>query len=588
MSHRPRPRRVRRVWSAERSRGLARARSGRRLTGLLAAYLLVTGSLGWRLVTVQVVSAAQYRGLAQRQTHRELELAPQRGTLYDREGEPLALSLSAATVYAHPPALRVSGVDPHQVAAQLGPVLGVASDRLVAELTKDASFVYLGRQLPRQIGEHVEALRLPGIGVLEEPVRRYPTGSLAAQLVGFVGVDNVGLSGLEAQYDPQLSGTPGRLLLEQAPGGLTITGAPRQIRPPVPGTDVVLTIDREIQAAAERALADALERYRAKGGSAVVLDVASGEILALANAPGFDLHRTGEADEYARRNRALTDVYEPGSANKVVTAAAALEEGLVRPDQVLSVPDSLAVGSKRFSDPHAPDTEAMTFAEVIARSSNVGTIKVAQRLGPQRLADYLRAFGYGEPTGVGFPGETTGTVPPPQQWWDTSLPTIAIGHGVSATLLQMSAAFATIASGGERVPPTLVRGTLGPDGRLDAAPAPERRRVVSPQTARAVADMLAGVVTDELGTGRLAAVPGYTAAGKTGTARKPSQSRRGYEAGAYVASFVGFAPADNPALVTAVMLDEPEPIYAGITAAPVFSEIMAFALPHRRVPPSPT
>lgn len=565
---------------------VARARTGSRLSAFLALYLLLTTLLAWRLVSVQVISASEYRSLAQRQTRRELALTPRRGTVYDRDGVPLALSLAASTIYVHPPALRHGGVDPAQVAADLEPLVQVPAAALVGQLTKDANFAYLGRQLPRQVGEQVTAMRLPGVGALEEPVRRYPAGGLAAQVVGFVGVDNVGLSGLEAQYDARLAGTPGRLLLEQAPGGLTISGAPRQVQPPVPGEAIVLTIDRAIQAAAERALTDAVERYDAKGGSAVVLDVRTGQVLAMANVPGVDQGRVGEADEYARRNRAVTDVYEPGSTNKVITAAAALEEGLVAPDEVLSVPPSLVVGSKRFTDSYRHETRPMTFAQVVSRSSNIGTIKVAQRLGERRLHDYLSAFGYGEPTGVGFPGETGGILPPTDGWWDTSLPTIAIGQGVSATLLHVAGVFGAIASGGERVPPTLVLGTVEPDGRLDPAPVPQGRRVVSPETAASVAEMLVGVVEDEDGTGQLAAVPGHRVGGKTGTSRKPSLTRRGYEPGAYVASFAGFAPAQDPALVAAVMLDEPTPIYGGATAAPVFSEIMAFALVHRRVPPA--
>jgi cell division protein FtsI (penicillin-binding protein 3) len=568
------------------SAALARARSQRRLTRFLACQLVLTLVLAVRLVSIQVVSAQEYRGLAAAQTQRELELPPRRGKLYDRGGEPLALSLSAATVYANPRVLADNGIDPREVALPLARLLERPVDELVALLAKDAGFVYLARQVPRQVGEQVSAMTLPGVAVLEEPTRVYPAQGLAAQVLGFAGIDNEGLYGLERQYDDLLAGRPGRLRLERAPGGLDIAAAPREALPPVPGADLVLTIDRQIQHAAERALAGALERYEAIGGSAVVLDGRSGEILAMASAPGFEAAAIGAADDYARRNRAVTDVYEPGSVNKVITAAAALQEGVITPQTVITVPDRYQVGPKRFSDAHRHDPEAMTLAEIIAESSNIGTIKIAEQLGAAQLDAYVRRFGYGRTSGLAFPGESAGLLPALKDWSGTSLPTIAIGQGVSATLLQVAGVYQTIAAGGVATAPTLVRGEVGPDGRLDARPDPPRERIVDADVAATVARMLAGVVESEDGTGRLAAVPGYRVGGKTGTAQKPSTTRRGYEPGAYIASFAGFAPIEDPALVVAVMLDEPEPYYGGVSAAPVFAEILEFALRHRRVPPS--
>jgi cell division protein FtsI (penicillin-binding protein 3) len=567
------------------SRAVARARGGRRLGVFLVGYLLLTLLMAGRLVSVQVVSAAEYRGLADRQSQRDLELAATRGRIYDRSGEALAMSLAAATVYANPRALAAGGIDPTFVAADLAPLLGRSMDELMVALTRDAAFVYLGRQLPRQVGEQVAALRLPGIGVLEEPRRVYPNGGLASQIVGFAGIDNTGLDGLELQYDDVLAGQPGRLRLERAPGGVTIPVTPREVEPPLAGTDIVLTIDRQIQWVTEQALIDAVARYNAAGASAIVQDVATGEILAMASVPSFDPADPAATDPYERRNRAVTDIFEPGSVNKVITAAAALEEGLVRPDEIFTVPDHLVIGPKRFRDssPHA--TWEITFAEVLARSSNVGTIQVAQRLGDERMHTYLQRFGYGQATGLGFPGESRGLLPPHENWWITSLPTIAIGQGVSATLLQVANVFRTVASDGWWTEPTLVRGTVAGDGRLEPASVPRRREAVSPETAATIREMLVGTI--EAGTGSLAAVPGYTVGGKTGTAQKPSRTSRGYEEGAYIASFAGFAPAEHPALVIAVMIDEPRPVfYGGLTAAPVFAEIMEFSLAHRRVPPS--
>lgn len=565
---------------------LRRARSRRRLSLMLAGYLAFTLLISWRLVDIQVLQAEQYRGLAERQTHREIELPARRGRLYARGGEPLAMSLEAATVYANPRVYQRNDIDPSWVAATLAPLVDRPLMEVMAALTKDTGFSYVARQIPREVGEQIAELNLPGIDILSEPRRVYPSDGLAAQTIGFAGIDNNGLSGLESQYESILAGSPGRMFLERAPSGLTIDLGTREVEPPSAGTDLLLTLDREIQHATERALADAVEQHGAIGGSAVVLDAQTGEILAMASAPTYDPERIEDSDEYARRNRVVTDVFEPGSVNKVITAAAALEAGLVRPDEVFTVPSTFPVAGKRFKDSSPHPTKQMTFAQIMEESSNVGTIQVALRLGEKRLYSALRDFGYGERTGLGFPGESAGLLWPTDQWSGTSLPTISIGQGVSATLLQVAQVFGVVATGGEWVEPLLVRGEVGPDGELRRPEIPKRRRVVSRETATQVAAMLAAVVDGEHGTGSRAAVPGYRVAGKTGTAQKPSATRRGYEAGKYIASFAGFAPVDHPRLVAAVMLDEPDTVYGGVAAAPVFSEIMSFALGHRRVPPS--
>lgn len=569
------------------SRAVARASSRRRLSWLCIAYLLLTLVMGWRLVGIQVLKADEYRGLADRQVQREVTLAPRRGKLYDRGGEPLAMSLAAATIYANPRQLAAGGIPPADVARRLAPIL----DRPVADLTttlsSDAAFVYLARQLPRAVGTRISAMGLPGVGVLEEARRVYPGSGLAAQVVGFAGIDGEGLAGMELGLEPTLAGTAGTMRLEQAPRGLEISSAPRELSPPVPGDDVVLTIDREIQATTERVLAAAVRRYNAEAGSAVVLDAKNGQVLAMASAPSFDPESLASSTPEARKNRAVVDVFEPGSVNKVITASAALEEGLSRPNEVFEVPLGYRIADKVFSDSHPPEKPKMTFREVLERSSNVGTIRIAERVGPKRLYSYLRKFGYGETPNTGFPGESPGLLAPPDQWSGTSLPTISIGQGVSASLLQVAGVFQTIASGGEYISPTLVRGTVGEDGRLHAAAEPERRRVVSQDTADKIADMLVGVVEDEYGTCELCAVPGYHVGGKTGTAQKASATHRGYEAGSYIASFVGFGPVEDPAVVVGVMLDEPRPVYyGGLTAGPTFAQIMEFALNHRRIPPS--
>jgi cell division protein FtsI (penicillin-binding protein 3) len=567
--------------------GIRRARTGRRLAIFLAVYALLTALIGWRLVEVQVVSADEYRDLAQRQTHRVVTLPPQRGKVFDRSGTPLALSVPSTAVYANPRALRAENLDPTFVAAELEPVLDLPLGDIVEALARDAGFVYLGRQLPRHVGDEVRALRLPGIGVLDEPLRTYPAGELAAQIVGFAGIDGQGLSGIEASYDETLAGTPGTLRLERAPGGVAISSAPREVIAAEPGHDIVLTIDKRLQYTAERLLADAVEEHDAKGASAVLMDARTGEILAMASSPGYDPADIADAGAYERRNRAVTDIFEPGSVAKAVTLAAAVEEGLVATDEELEVPGSVTVGRKRFTDSTPQPEQTLTLEEIMARSSNVGTIMLAEELGEERLHDYMQRFGFGRATGLGFPGESAGLLPGPDAWYATTLPTVAIGQGVSGSLLQVAGVFQTIASGGEWTEPSLVHSIVDGDGTRRERGEPERRRAISTETADAVAGMLGSVVSD--GTGRNAAVPGYEVAGKTGTAQKPSETRRGYEPGAYIATFAGFAPVDDPALVAAIMVDEPqEAYYGGEVAAPLFAELMEFALTDRRVAPSET
>jgi cell division protein FtsI (penicillin-binding protein 3) len=562
------------------------ARSSRRLRTVLAVYLLITLAMGWRLIDIQVLSAPEYRERARSQTERDLQLPAERGKVYDRTGEPLALSLPTATIVANPRQIREAGakVDVGEIARSLAQVLPEPADDIEAKLRGDRGFVYLARQEPHDIGTRVADLDLPGVQVLDEPRRTYPAGPLAAQTVGFAGTDNVGLSGLEKQYHTLLAGLPGRMIAQGAPQGLEISSAPRIGEPPVAGTDLVLTLDSEVQATAERMLAEGVTLHRAKGASAVVIDVKTNEILAMASLPSYSPTQIGQAPGYARRNRVVTDAYEPGSVSKAVTIAAALEEGVVSPRSRLRIGATHTVGGKTFTDSHA--TERATLAEIVRDSSNIGSIKLAQRLGPDRLHAYLTRFGYGRATALAFPGETDGLLADVEDWSGTSLPTIAIGHGVSASLLQVAQVYATLARGGTSYAPVLVRGTVGSDGTLQRAAPGEHTRVVSERTARVLSRMLVDVVDD--GTGTAAAVPGYKVAGKTGTAQKPREGAPGYEPGAYVGSFVGFAPADRPEVVVAVSVDEPRRggYYGGTTAAPLFRDLMRFTLGHRRVPPN--
>src|SRR6056297_136842 len=565
----------------------------RRIRWTLAIFVVLVLVTVAKLVEIQVVEADELAAIGERQRARTIDLPAARGRVYDRDGDVLATSVQAATVYADPRAFVASETpdgravpsagDRTVVAEALAPLLERDPALIAAELGQDRHFVYLARQLPYEVGEAVRELGLPGVGVLTEPRRLYPAGPLAGQVVGFTDIDGNGLQGLESVYDGVLSGAAGTLLLERAPGGLDIASGVRELVPAEVGTDLVLSLDRDIQHVAELAADSALERFDAIGASIVVLEVGTGDVLAMASSPGFDPNERGGEEPADRRNRAVTDVFEPGSTQKALTFAAAIEEGIVTPTSTRVLADSIQVAGSTFTDAYHHQTASWTVTEMIERSSNVGTIMVAEELGPERLEGYLRAFGYGQPTALGFPGEAGGLLMDHEDWWGTSLPTISIGHGVAVSLLQLATSYTTLANDGVAVDPRLVLGTVGEDGRVTTAPSGVGDRVVSADTARSVRTMLEQVIHGERGTGTQARIDGYRMAGKTGTARKPATDRIGYT-DEYVGTFVGMAPAHDPRVVVAVMVDEPYPIYGGATAAPIGGEVMEAALSALRVP----
>jgi cell division protein FtsI (penicillin-binding protein 3) len=529
-----------------------------------------------RLVQLQVVSADEYaaRGLAQR-LH-TLPIVAERGTLFDRNGNALAMSVRQQTVYADPTLVE----DPAATAAKLAPILAMDVAALDAKLRQPGEFAYLARKVDDEIAMQVAALELPGIGLQEESERFRPNGALADSVLGSVDVDNIGVSGLELEMDEELKGTPGEVLIERGPDGRTIAVGERRLTPAHPGNDMVLTIDRSLQYSVERALADQIVASSALGGTVVVMDPRSGEILAMAN-----LKMTPEGPVPTADNRAVTAVYEPGSVNKVVTVAGALEEGVVNPDTVYDVPDHLQVSIHRFSDHDPHPVTPWSVSDIVTTSSNIGTIMVAQQLGAQRVDSYLRRFGLGQPTGLEFPQESNGIMLGLDEWTGTSIGSIPIGQGIAVNALQMLGVYNTIANDGVYAQPHLVRATVDADGKEHPVDVGEGRQVVSARTAQQVTAMLANVVA--VGTGVNAAIPGYTVAGKTGTARKPSTTHRGYVEGAYIATFAGFVPAEDPQLSAIVVLDEPHPYYASLSSAPVFAKIAQYALRQFRVPPPP-
>ncbi|MFN2610718.1 MAG: peptidoglycan D,D-transpeptidase FtsI family protein, partial [Actinomycetota bacterium] len=422
---------------------VARARPSTRLLFMLACFILGLAVISARLVYVQGLNSDRFVAMAADQRQRKIELRPQRGSVYDRNGTELAISLDMKTIFANP---RFVG-DARAYASAMAPLLGLDAGAIESKLKSKKGFVYLARQVDPQVADKVKALKLPGIDMVSDSKRFYPSDALAAHVVGFVGSDNLGLAGLEGRYNNLLAGTPGEMLMESDPQGRAIPAGNSSYKAPRAGDDLILTIDREIQFAAEASLLKAVQTFSAKGGTIIVMKPQTGEILAMANAPTFDPNNVKASTPEQRRNRALIDVYEPGSANKVITASAAIESGAVAPKDVISVPDTFRLGSKTFHDAHPHATEDLTFAQVIQQSSNIGTIKVAQKLGKDRLYDYLVRFGYGKPTGLDFPGESSGILPKVKDWWDTSMGTIPIGQGVAVTGMQIMSVFSTIANG---------------------------------------------------------------------------------------------------------------------------------------------
>jgi cell division protein FtsI (penicillin-binding protein 3) len=545
----------------------------------MVAFLAISG----RLIVLQVFDAGSLDQAAARQRLTVIDLPATRGRIFDRNLDDLALSVPARAVWADPRLVK----DKKATAARLGPLLGVPKAELAGRLALRSHFVYLARRIPKQTGDIIQRLRLPGVFVEVDVARRYPSGSVASQVLGFVDAEGAGVAGIEEQYDGLLRGHAGKIQLERDPQGRAIPQGRRSLEPAEPGTDLVLTIDQDLQYVVEQSLAGAVRAHGAKAGSVVVMVPRTGEILAMANVPTFDPNRIARSKPEARKNRAIADVFEPGSTNKTITAAAALEHGVVTPKTETIVPDNLPLcPEKTFHDSHSHAPELMTFADIVAKSSNVGTIMTARDLGRDRLYQAEVDFGYGRRSGVDLPGESPGIVRPAKDWYCTDLGTNAIGQGVAVTVLQMASVYATVANNGVLRPPTLLRGTVDARGRLSKAARKPGHRVLSAHTAKTLTRILEGVV-EEGGTGTAAALDEWRVAGKTGTARKPDNVHGGYLPGAYVGSFIGFAPAEKPAVVVAVVIDQPtRGYYGGSVAAPVFKEVAGAAL--RRLGVVPT
>lgn len=546
----------------------------------LAVLVMVLGvaAVASRLVYLQIVRADNFQGIAREQRYQLTDLNPRRGCILDRNGEILAISQEAYSIYAIPYLVG----DVEAAAAELSLALQKPRQELEEKLHSQGGFVYIERKVSPEVAEEVEALGIDGIGLEKESKRNYPQGSLAAQVVGYVGTDNTGLSGLELQYEELLAGKPGEAGVELDPGGEPIPGVTRMIEAPVDGCDVQVTLDTKIQFKLQEELARSVQESGAKWGSGVVMDCRTGEILAMAATPEFDVNSYPQVDPEITRNRPVTDAYEPGSVLKILTAMAAVENQTVTPASVIHIPPSINIGEYEFTDDHPMPRDDLTFTEVIAYSSNIGTIKTAQALGSQAFSGYLDLAGLGSPTGVDFPGENGGMILPLEEWSLTSLPTMAIGQGISVTSLQIAVLTAAVANGGIKVTPHFMNKVVHADGAQESYPQPEGTRIISENAAASLRYILGEAV--RMGTGTRAAMTYYNCAGKTGTAMKPDP-RGGYRE-AYVATFSGLAPTEDPRLVTVITLDEPDTVYGGLAAAPCFSRVMEFSLQQLRVVPS--
>ena len=549
--------------------------ANRRIRLLLAIFVLVFAATLARAVWLQGVRAASLGKLAERQ-HRETVTVPAgRGTIYDRTGVQLAIGEQMTTVYADPRQV----THPQEIAVAAKRLFGVDANALYPELVdKRRQFVYVQRFADPKAAAAFLKNGFTGIGSYPEERRIYPQGSVAAQVVGYAGTDNQGLGGLEVQYNRTLEGRPGKQTVVRDPFGraIDVIGGTTERD----GTGIVTTLDHVIQSNAESVLRATVARWRARSATAVILDPRTGEVLALAQAPGYDANNANRVPFSIQRNTAVTDMYEPGSVFKLVTIAGALSSGIVTPGSTFRLPYSIQVADRVVHDAEYRPTETMSVAKILSHSSNVGAITIAERLGAPALMEWITRFGFGQKTGIDFPGETPGAVLPLDKWSGSTIGNVPIGQGVDVTPIQMASAYAAVANDGVWVQPHLVQ-RIGDH----AVRAPKRRRIVSRAVDRELKAMLTNVVDEHGATGTAAAIPGYTVAGKTGTAQLPGP--HGYTTGQYVASFVGMVPVAKPRLLVLVVVDEPRGgIFGGEVAAPAFAQIAKFDLQYLAVPPN--
>ena len=550
--------------------------ANRRVRVLLFVFTLVFVLILGRAAWLQSVRAQSLGKLASGQQQETVNLPAQRGTIFDRHGFQLAIGEQATTVYANPREV----TQPEIVARAAGRELGLNPDdvyRAIADRSK--GFVYVQRQADPKAAKRLQRMHLAGLGFYAEERRVYPQGRVGASLLGYAGVDNKGLAGLELSLDGLLAGRSGKQTVVKDPYGRAVDIV--KTVPERDGKDVFLTVDHAIQANAQLELWRAVHEWQAKSATAIVMNPRTGAILAMAGAPGYDANSFPDASQELQRNKAITDTYEPGSTFKLVTVAGVLSDHLVTPQSEFTLEPEIKVADRIIHDAEARDTVTYSVDEILSHSSNVGAITLAELLTRQPTRDvswWISRFGFGHKTGIDFPGESAGIVLPPSEWTGATIGNVPIGHGIAVTPIQMASAYAAVANGGVMVQPHLVD-RVGHSGR----PSWKRRRIVSRNVAAQLTDMLRDVVIE--GTGQKAGIPGYEVAGKTGTAAIPLPTG-GYSSEKYVASFVGYVPASNPQLLVMVTVDEPQgAIFGGMVAAPVFQNIAKFDLQYLGVLP---
>jgi cell division protein FtsI/penicillin-binding protein 2 len=560
------------------SKRRTRSSESGRFVFLLISFSALLLVIAGRVVWVQVIQAPAYSAKATSQRMRDIELPARRGTILDREGEPLAKSVAAKTVYAAPNTIK----DKAGAAAALASVLGGKASDYNAKLAKDTGFVYIARKIDMTQAKTLEGMKLEGIGFLDDSKRVYPSGPLACQILGFVGDESNGLAGIEKRYNDVLGGKPGSLVGERDPYGRPIPGGVQKNIEPVDGNNIVLTIDKDIQYHAQVELEAAVKKWGATGGSVVVMNPRDGEIYAMASTPTFDPNDFKHADATAFRNRPISDAYEPGSTIKSLTAASVIDKGVYTPDSKFHLTPTLTIAGRTIHDAEDRGTVDWTLTQIVTNSSNVGAVKLGMKLGKQGLYDYFDKFGLTEATGVDYPGEARGWLPPTSLWSPSSIANIPFGQGLSATPLQLARAVSAIANDGTLVTPHfLMQVPADPSFKVTW---PERR-AISAEAAQTTTNILKHVVTE--GTGKSAAIPGYSVAGKTGTAQVALGNGLGYANGRYIASFIGYLPADDPQLLIEVKIDEPSNgIFGGMVAAPVFATLAQFSVDHLKILPS--
>jgi len=552
-----------------------------------------------RLVDIQVLRAGQYRTASAQELTQPVTIPALRGGLFDRNGQVLALSIPTKTVLADDFQVQ----HPVSEALALAPLLGVSPTRLAAELQQHSGYVPLATNVSLVRANRIVAANLEGINLIDSSLRKVPNRNLAAPVIGLVNAAGSGAAGLEYQDNTLLAGRAGSEALLESPSGVPLPGTPVQkLSDSRPGTGFELTLDEPLQYETEQALGAEIVSSRALSGMAVVMDVKTGDVLSMANlvatnaagapaatsATGADgtiaIGPDGPVNE-ASSNLAVSQLFEPGSVFKLVTFSAALQDGIISPNSTFTVPDQIRLDGSTFHDAEPHPTEQLSATQILAQSSNIGTSEIAQGLGEARLLQQIHNLGIGQLTSLGFPGESPGLLVGPAQWEPTDLVSLPIGQVDAVNALQVLDMYNTVANGGVFIEPRLVRATVSPSGTVSPAAPSATHRVISPATDAELTSMLEQVVAT--GTGTSAVVPGYTVAGKTGTAQIPTVGKDSYVTGAYMASFVGFAPAVNPTLAAIVVLDRPTPIFGGTVAAPVFAKIMSYALHRYDIPTTP-